>query len=718
MLDVKSVSKGFLAPRMTQAQRAAISSPATGLLVYQTNGTAGYYYYDGSAWQIIARGTGWTATGSDIYFNSGNVGIGNSSPAQALDVTGNVKFSGALMPGNQAGTATHLLTSGGAGVPPTWADPATYLPGYSWALDGNIVSGTKNFGTASNHDLPFITNNTEKMRLTAGGYLGLGISSPAAPFHLRASGTTTGVSSLAVFEETRDAGLGNAVVFQVGNRSASSNKTLFILGSTVSTKQWMLGTDALGNNSSNFYLYDANSTLVRMYIDGITGVTGLGTSAPQSLLHVKSTQLPGPTMSLGLFEADADPSNFVYMQIMNSSAANSKSGLLFGGSTTSNQWMVGNDLLGNNSQNFYIYDLGTFNTRFYIDQDGNTGLGGNIAPTEVLDVTGNAKFSGAITAGTWNGSLISPAYGGTGVNNGASTITLGGDFTLAGTGNLTLTTSATTNVTLPTSGTLVNTAVTSLGSLTSAAVLATVGTITSGTWNGTIISPTYGGTGVNNGSKTLTLGGNLTTSGASNLTLTTTGATNVTLPTSGTLVNTAVTSLGSLTSAASLATVGTITTGTWNATTIAANKGGTGLSSYTTGDMLYASGSSTIGTITGNTTTTKKYLSQTGTGSASAQPSWSQVHTDDISNIIKTSVTISSTTNVTTSAPLQIDVTVTGAQVNSSVIVNPRANLTSRLFISYCYVPSANTVRIVFCTTNGTIQLGSNKVFDVMVINP
>ena len=45
VLDVKSVLKGFLAPRMTQTQRLAIVSPADGLLVYQTDGTKGFYYY-------------------------------------------------------------------------------------------------------------------------------------------------------------------------------------------------------------------------------------------------------------------------------------------------------------------------------------------------------------------------------------------------------------------------------------------------------------------------------------------------------------------------------------------------------------------------------------------------------------------------------------------------------------------------------------------------
>lgn len=50
MLDLQSTSKGFLAPRMTSAQRNAIASPATGLLVYVTDGTSGFYRFDGSQW--------------------------------------------------------------------------------------------------------------------------------------------------------------------------------------------------------------------------------------------------------------------------------------------------------------------------------------------------------------------------------------------------------------------------------------------------------------------------------------------------------------------------------------------------------------------------------------------------------------------------------------------------------------------------------------------
>ena len=65
--------------------------------------------------------------------------------------------------------------------------------------------------------------------------------------------------------------------------------------------------------------------------------------------------------------------------------------------------------------------------------------------------------------------------------------------------------------------------------------ITTLGTIGTGTWQGTVIGATYGGTGVNNGAKTITLGGSFTHTGAHTLGLTTTANTSVTLPTTGTL---------------------------------------------------------------------------------------------------------------------------------------------------------------------------------------
>ena len=80
------------------------------------------------------------------------------------------------------------------------------------------------------------------------------------------------------------------------------------------------------------------------------------------------------------------------------------------------------------------------------------------------------------------------------------------------------------------------------------------------------------------------------------------------------------TTLGSSVVNSSLTSVGTIATGTWNATTIAVNKGGTGLTSYAVGDIIYASASTTLaklaGVITGNV------LISGGIGVA---PSWGKV---------------------------------------------------------------------------------------------
>ena len=53
MLDVSSSTKGLLVPRMTAVQKNAIANPATGLLVYQTDGDEGFYYYSGAGWLLL-----------------------------------------------------------------------------------------------------------------------------------------------------------------------------------------------------------------------------------------------------------------------------------------------------------------------------------------------------------------------------------------------------------------------------------------------------------------------------------------------------------------------------------------------------------------------------------------------------------------------------------------------------------------------------------------
>ena len=69
-LEVNSTTKGFLLPTMTQTQRNAISTPATGLLIYQSDNTPGFYYYNGAAWTAIAGAAGGGAAGYSSTANT------------------------------------------------------------------------------------------------------------------------------------------------------------------------------------------------------------------------------------------------------------------------------------------------------------------------------------------------------------------------------------------------------------------------------------------------------------------------------------------------------------------------------------------------------------------------------------------------------------------------------------------------------------------------
>lgn len=72
VLDITSTTQGMLTPRMTSAQRIAITTPATGLLVYDTDENA-FYYFNGTAWgkliqeNAISDYTGWADYVDDTY---------------------------------------------------------------------------------------------------------------------------------------------------------------------------------------------------------------------------------------------------------------------------------------------------------------------------------------------------------------------------------------------------------------------------------------------------------------------------------------------------------------------------------------------------------------------------------------------------------------------------------------------------------------------------
>lgn len=201
LLDLSSTTKGFLPPRMTLAQELAICGgvPPEGMVVYNTT-THTFDMYNGSAWVPVGGGggatTGWALIGNsgtnplsnflgtidaqDLVIRTtnserlrvlatGNVGIGDPSPASLLTVGSGDKFqvnaSGDVVALKgvtyswPAANATGVLTNNGTGTL-TWAAASGGGSGWSLTGDGGTTAGTNFIGTTDNQ--PFEIHVFEK----------------------------------------------------------------------------------------------------------------------------------------------------------------------------------------------------------------------------------------------------------------------------------------------------------------------------------------------------------------------------------------------------------------------------------------------------------------------------------------------------------------------------------------------------------------------------
>jgi hypothetical protein len=205
ILDVSSINKGFLFPRMTYVERTLIPSPAQGLIVYQTNAVgllypSGIYFFDGSLWKRIARtdelgggggSTGWTIAGDNQYSNLvGNVGIGTSSPTSKFHLVGNMLTeSGSITINNP----TAILQLQSAGV----------NKGFMQLSGNNVRIGT-NSGNAGGKFI-IRMNGLEHVTIDSTGYVGIGTTTPETQLQVDGPGyvsyTTNGLFQIGSVNE-------------------------------------------------------------------------------------------------------------------------------------------------------------------------------------------------------------------------------------------------------------------------------------------------------------------------------------------------------------------------------------------------------------------------------------------------------------------------------------------------------------------------------------
>ncbi len=226
--------------------------------------------------------------------NNGNVMITPDAGGK-LHVNGRVHLTSSLMPNGSPGSAGQVLTSQGMGVAPTWTTLTTSIPAVdiAWLTGGNNNTDETNFlGTTIEQPLILKTDNTERMRVTKEGWVGIGTSDPARHFEVKGWGQVVGQftsearTTLDILS-TANTGAG----YNEGNAQIRFlNEYPGGTGSPVLHGSWMAGMDAEDNYKFKIApLNDSRWLGASTFVINPDGKIGIGTNDPKDNLHVWGT---------------------------------------------------------------------------------------------------------------------------------------------------------------------------------------------------------------------------------------------------------------------------------------------------------------------------------------------------------------------------------------------------------------------------------------------
>jgi hypothetical protein len=149
--DIPTLNQNTTGTAANVTGTVAVANGGTGTTTALTQGSI-----------VFAGASGvYSQDNSKLFWDETNhrLGIGTSAPAQALEVAGNVKISGALMPNASAGTTGQVLVSNGANTAPSWQNAST-------TVLSKIVSTQATAPTLSTNDATNITALTLSTKAT------------------------------------------------------------------------------------------------------------------------------------------------------------------------------------------------------------------------------------------------------------------------------------------------------------------------------------------------------------------------------------------------------------------------------------------------------------------------------------------------------------------------------------------------------------------------
>ncbi|WP_205513628.1 hypothetical protein [Longitalea arenae] len=287
VLELQSANQGLLFTRITDTALINALNPPDGMVVYFTPSK-----------RLLLRASGhWQSLASTTSIDTTHISNFYQKVRSLFSAGSGISYN----------AATGVITAtGGAST--------------GWGLTGNTVTSEKKLGTIDNYDLPFITNNTEKMRLSKTGNLAIGIADfdAAAPEKLLIDAGSTESYNLLIAKGSRNGYLQFNIQNESGQGQASTDIVATANNGTETTNYVNLGINGGGYNSANNilsgpnngYLYSAGQEFIIgntasdknliFFTGGITssnermritsaGRVGVATTGPAATLDVAGT---------------------------------------------------------------------------------------------------------------------------------------------------------------------------------------------------------------------------------------------------------------------------------------------------------------------------------------------------------------------------------------------------------------------------------------------